>query len=60
MNTRKHERQSKWAFMRQMGTVEQMGTLGPMDIVASGHWGQMSIGGKRAPEKMSTRTNGHL
>ena len=26
----------KWAFMRQMGTVEQMGTLGPMDIGAMG------------------------
>ena len=34
MGTRKNERQSKWAFMRQMGTVEQMGTLGPMDIGA--------------------------
>ena len=59
MATRKKEHQSKWAFMRQMGTVEQMGTLGPMDIGASGHWGQVGIRGKWASRKMSTRANGH-
>ena len=37
----------------QMGTVEQMGTLGPMDIGANEHWG------KWPPGKMSTRANGY-
>ena len=36
--------------MRQR-TVEQMGTLGSMDIGASGHWGQMSIGGETGTRK---------
>ena len=42
MGTRKNEHQSKWAFMRQMGTVEQTDTLGPKDIgiyEANGHCG---------------------
>ena len=42
MATRKNEHQSKLAFMRQMGPVEQMDTLGPMDICiheANGHFG---------------------
>ena len=34
MGIRKSEHQSKWAFMRQMGTVEQIGALGPMDMGA--------------------------
>ena len=59
--TRKNEHQSKWAFMRQMGIVEQMGTLGSMDFGAiRGHWGKIGIGGKWPPGKMSTTANGHL
>ena len=46
--------------MRQMGTVEQMGTLGPMDIGASGHWGQMGTWGKWTPGNMNARANGLL
>ena len=38
-----------------MGTLEQMGTLGPIGIGASGHWGQMHghFG------KLGTRKNEH-
>ena len=34
-----------------------MGTLGPMDIGASEHWGKIGIWGKCTPGKMSTRAN---
>ena len=34
-----------------------MGTLRPMDIGASEHWGKMGIWGKCTPGKMSTRAN---
>ena len=37
-----------------------MGTLGPMDIRASEHWGKMGIWGKCTPGKMSTRANQQL
>ena len=40
--------------------MRQMGTLGPMDIGASGHWGQMGTWGKWTPGNMSARANGHL
>ena len=37
-----------------------MGTLGPMDIGASEHWGKMGTWGKCTSGKMSTRTNQQL
>ena len=37
-----------------------MGTLGPMDIGASEHWGKMGTWGKSAPGKMSPRVNQQL
>ena len=40
----------KWAF-GEMSTLGQMGTLGPMSIGASRHWGQMGTWEKRHQEK---------
>ena len=45
---------------RANGHLVQMGTWGPMDIRASGHWGKMGIGGKWAPEKITTRAYEYL
>ena len=43
-----------------MGTLGQMGSLGPISFKPSGHWGQMRTWGKWAPGKMSTRVNRQL